>query len=87
MIYVERVDGALVVYKTLLGGDLGDRIGTLQARNNNTLALVRDNGMTDVVATCRKQRVRPLTRSEREALYNVAASARQPSRSQMPELF
>lgn len=87
MIYVERVEGALVAYKTLLGGDLGDKIGTLKAINNNTLWLVRNNGRTDAVASCRKQRVRPLTRSEREALYNVAASARQPSGSQMPELF
>lgn len=86
LIYVERVDGALVAYKTLLGGDLGDRIGTLKAINNNTLWLVRNNGRADAVATCRKQRVRPLTRSEREALYNVAASARQPSGSQVPEL-
>ena len=71
LIYVERVDGALVVYKTLLGGDLGDRIGTLQVSSANRLTIVRDDGVVDVVNTCRKQHVRPLTQRDRESLYQL----------------
>ncbi len=73
LFWVEHKGGALNVYRVLLGGDLGDKIGTLVSNANN-LIIVRDNGAIDVVIECKEQVVRPLTREDRLALYQLEFS-------------
>lgn len=77
LLYVSNKDGEAQVYSVGLGGDLRKKIGTMARGRLRELLLVKNNGVVEQIKSCVVQVVKPMTREERESLYNFAAVSQQ----------
>ena len=83
LLYVSNKDGEAQAYSVGLGGDLRKKIGTMARGRLQKLLLVKNNGVVEQIKSCVVQVVKPMTREERESLYNFAANSQQ-SRNNVP---
>lgn len=83
LLYVSNKDGEAQTYSVGLGGDLRKKIGTMARGRLQKLLLVKNNGVVEQIKSCVVQVVKPMTREERESLYNFAANSQQ-SRDDVP---